>query len=349
MGLRPRRAPGILRRMSPWRDLLLVATRCPSPHNVQPWRVRVVDDRHAELWIEKRRTLPREDTSGSFILLTMGMFLDALRLVAAHRGLRLAHEPVHPPDWYRAAHLEARTEERFPFARMTLEPGPGLVPEYPLEVFLRRRTSRLPLHPQPVPDTALERIAAVAARHGQRLGFTRDPARIEQALALDAEAVAHDFNEAGYHDELTSWFRYDERASMRERDGLDARCMNATALELRLLAHAPWILRAPVLGSVMRGRYRRRVGPVPTLAWLAGDFWSPGQAFDCGRALLAVWLEVTALGLVLHPFGNLVTHRPVAARHEALHGESDLWLVFKLGSSPEPPESRRLPVEAVLL
>src|SRR5215467_13930003 len=118
------------RRDGPWPTLLETAALSPSPHNVQPWRVRIEDEAHAELLIEKRRTLPKEDVEGSFIVLTMGVMVEALRLAAAHRGLALDDEPVADLDAYTAANLERRSEEFIPFARLTLRPDPALRPEF---------------------------------------------------------------------------------------------------------------------------------------------------------------------------------------------------------------------------
>ena len=79
-----------------WRDILSEAIYTPSPHNVQPWRVRVTGARTAELLVDPARTLPKEDPSGRFVALTMGMFAEAVSLAAAHRGFALAvarHDP----------------------------------------------------------------------------------------------------------------------------------------------------------------------------------------------------------------------------------------------------------------
>ncbi len=75
--------------MGVWEPLLQTAIHAPSPHNVQPWRVRILSDDSADLLIEKRRTLPKEDPTGSFIILTMGLFIEALRILAAYRSLQL--------------------------------------------------------------------------------------------------------------------------------------------------------------------------------------------------------------------------------------------------------------------
>jgi len=88
--------------------------------------------------------------------------------------------------------------------------------------------------------------------------------------------------------------------------------------------------------------------PVATLGFLCGPFWDPRDAAATGRALLHFWLECTRLGLSIHPYGNLVTNRPTAARVRAETGLEDPWLVFKIGRSAAPPASRRRAVEEIL-
>ncbi len=78
-----------------WTKLLETAIHAPSPHNVQPWRIKIIDDTNAELYIDSRRTLPKEDVTGSFIILTMGMFIEALKILAAPRGFQLSYELFH--------------------------------------------------------------------------------------------------------------------------------------------------------------------------------------------------------------------------------------------------------------
>jgi len=70
--------------MSVWPSLLETAIHSPSPHNVQPWRVRLLNEQEVDLLIDSARTLPKEDPTGSFIILTMGLFIEALRLLAAN-------------------------------------------------------------------------------------------------------------------------------------------------------------------------------------------------------------------------------------------------------------------------
>src|SRR5436309_8474950 len=119
-----------------WTTLLETAIHAPSPHNVQPWRVRVISDSEADLFIDKERTLPKEDVTGSFIILTMGMFIEALALLADNRGLRLHHSLHQDPSRYTPEAIAATRETMLPFARLRLAPDGAASSSYPGDLFL---------------------------------------------------------------------------------------------------------------------------------------------------------------------------------------------------------------------
>ena len=106
--------------MSLWVTLLETAIHSPSPHNVQPWRVRIRNNHEADLLIDSSRTLPKEDPTASFIILTMGMFIEALSLLAANHQHKLSYELFHEPEWYAEAILEAKGQVFLPFASLRL-------------------------------------------------------------------------------------------------------------------------------------------------------------------------------------------------------------------------------------
>ena len=106
--------------MSVWKKLLETAIYAPSPHNVQPWRLRILSDETADLLIEKRRTLPKEDPTGSFIILTMGLFIEALKIMAANSSLKLNFQLYQPPSQFTPEHIAKAEGELLPFARLSL-------------------------------------------------------------------------------------------------------------------------------------------------------------------------------------------------------------------------------------
>ena len=338
--------------MTVWKTLLATAIHAPSPHNVQPWRIRILADDRADLLIEKRRTLPKEDITGSFIILTMGLFIEALRIVARNESLSLAFELYQSPSQFTPEHIAKHSEDYLPFAQLALTNhagGPDEHSRYDNSLFFTRRTSRVSLLPKPVPLDDVEALSQLARDWGQRYTQVTSPELIEAILDHNIDALFHDLNSPDYHDEIVEWFRFTDRQSQRERDGLDYRCMNSSRTSFWLAARFPKLMQTPVARPALKKFYRRQLGLVPTIGMLAGAVWVPADAFETGRFLMYFWLELAKRNLYLHPYGNLVTNRAAAEWCRDALGVSDIWLIFKLGFSGQPPKSYRRSVEEVLI
>ena len=145
------------------------------------------------------------------------------------------------------------------------------------------------------------------------------------------------------------WFRLPIEPSQQTRDGLDYRCMNSSRTSFWLAARLSGLLQLPLTRPLFKKTYRRQLGIVPTIGMLAGPFWEPANAFDSGRFLMHFWLELAKRDLYLHPYGNLVTNKPAAEWCRDATSVSDIWLIFKIGFSAEPPKSYRRSVEEVLV
>jgi hypothetical protein len=341
--------------MSVWKTLLETAIYAPSPHNVQPWRLRILSDDRADLLIEKRRTLPKEDPTGSFIILTMGLFIEGLRILAANRSFNLQYELYQAPSQFTPRHLAKTESDLLPFARLVLTSrqeqtaGAGGTVNFDDSLFLIRRTSRISLMPRPVPVEAVESLRKLATQWEQKYEQVTVPETIEKILERNIEAVFEDLNAPAYHDEIVEWFRFSDRSARRTRDGLDYRCMNTSRISFWLAARFPKLMQLPLARPILRNTYRRQLGNVPTIGMLAGPFWEPANAFETGRFLMHFWLELAKRNLYLHPYGNLVTNKPAAQWCEKELGLSDIWLIFKIGFSSVPPQSYRRSVEEVLV
>jgi hypothetical protein len=313
----------------------------------------------AELLIEKRRTLPKEDHTGSFIILTMGMFIEALTILAANRSMDLSYELFQPPSQFTPEHIVRTEGELLSFAKLRLSPGEGAegkaglaanqTSKYDDSLFFIRRTSRISLLPKPVAREDVQVLSELAGNWGQKYEQVTSPELIEQILERNIDALFDDLNAADYHDEIVEWFRFTDRQSRHHRDGLDYRCMNASRLSFWLAARIPGLLQLPLARPLLKKQYRKQLGIVPTIGMLAGPFWEPASAFETGRFLMHFWLELAKRDLYLHPYGNLVTNKPAAAWCREAIGISDIWLIFKIGFSNLPPKSYRRTLEEVLV
>src|ERR1043166_4289786 len=333
--------------MSIWLELLETAIHCPSPHNVQPWRIKIAGDREAALYIDPTRTLPKEDLTGSFIVLTMGMFIESIALLAKHRGFELNYELSCDLETV-AKDLGPQNSGLTSFARLTLSSAEA-VTVYDPELFFRRRTSRLSFEDRNISDEAVDALSAIADKFGQGFHVLTDREKISRIMHANTEALFEDLNSADYHDEIVEWFRFTEKQSLEHRDGLDARCMNTSPANYWLVSRFPSLLKLPILRSVMSSVYQHQLGPIPTLGVISARFWEPADALQAGRFLIRFWLETAAQGLYIHPYGNLVTNRNAAEKIMPDLGSDNSWLIFKIGYSAVPPKSLRLPIERVLV
>jgi hypothetical protein len=125
--------------------------------------------------------------------------------------------------------------------------------------------------------------------------------------------------------------------------------MNTSRSAFWLTARFPRLLIFWPARLLLAKQYRAQLGNVPTIGLLAGDFWQPECALDTGRFLMRFWLEATKHSLYIHPYGNLVTNQKAASWCRQELAMEKIWLIFKIGFSPEPPKSYRRSVQEVLV
>jgi hypothetical protein len=310
--------------------------------------VRPVSESTAELLLDPGRALPDEDTTGCFIVAALGMFLETLRIVAANRGRWLDVSGLEPEPARLAASSDGRPAGLVPFAMLRLEPSHDERADFEDALILARRTTRLPPSPGPLPAGVMEEIGREAGRWGYAVTLIEAPDAVADLMRLNLEAVIDDLTSPAYHDEIVRWLRLTRRRELETRDGLSARCMNMPAHELALLAAVPRAARWPLIGRAVRALYRRRLGPVPRLAVVAGPFWDAQSAVQAGRCFMRLWLILTRHELGIHPFGNLITNARASAALRERTGIPDPWIVFRVGQTPPPPRSERLAVGRIL-
>lgn len=323
---------------TPWEPIIQTALRTPSPHNTQPWRLRITGDRHATLFMEAARTLPDEDTTGQFLRCAMGMFLESLRIVSANAGFTLKQTSI---DGDVRAPLIG-------FAELELEQGSEPSP-YSDDLFQIRRTSRLPSSGAAIDPQLAAVLAQALPGYGQRYHQFDDAALIEAIIEENIRAVFHDLNVRTYHDEIARWFRYSDEEARAKADGLDYRCMRVPAAELKLMRDLPQVMRWPLTRGIVRRLYRRQLGRVSQIGVIAGPFFDDAASVNAGAYLMRFWLDLARRKLFIHPFGNLVTNPQARARIRELTGIDEIWLVFRIGYTDAPPESFRRPLNEVLI
>ncbi|HTC89567.1 MAG TPA: hypothetical protein VK686_14770 [Bryobacteraceae bacterium] len=288
--------------------------------------------------MERARTLPDEDVTGHFLRCAMGMFLESMRIISANSGLTLQHFLID----------EDVGDPMIRFAELELN-GPSEPSQYPDDLFHARRTSRLPSNGARIDPQVTTLLKTLSSHNGHRYFQFDDPELIEAVILENIRAVFHDLNVSAYHREISRWFRYSDAEAQAKSDGLDYRCMRVPSMELRLMKQLPQVMSWPITRGVIRRIYRRQLGKVSHVGLLGGPFFDDAAAVRAGTFLMRFWLELARQKLYLHPFGNLVTNSQAKARIQALTGLEDVWLVFRVGYTDQPPQSFRRPFNKVLM
>jgi len=191
----------------------------------------------------------------------------------------------------------------------------------------------------------------VAAGHGHTLETSSDPALVEWLLELNRETLFHDLTDPVARREVGSWLRFSARAAARSRDGFSPAALGFPGWLLRAYFTGARAFELPAIRTVVRRFYGRQMQGTRTVGWIAGPWGERDEWFAAGRMLARLWLTMTLHGVVLHPFGSVITNDRANARlRERIPPQAaTLWLVFRAGYSAQAPRSHRLDTAEVLV
>jgi hypothetical protein len=321
-----------------WTTLLEDARLAPSPHNTQPWRLRVLSATEAELYAVADRTLPTTDPDGAFMTAGMGIFVEALDVAAAARGLSVRSEPLYP-------NLGAGGVGSMLFARLQLVER-SASPEYPLELLERRRTARGRYDGRPAAAESLAALEQIVGDGGHLVRFTSEPDTVQWIVGLNADTVFYDLDDDATRTEIGRWIRGSEGEARNRRDGFSPRCLGFPGLLVRLFFFRHGLFASRPLRALLRRLLVRSMRGTATVGWIEGPWSTPEEHYLSGRMLLRFWLELTRRGLYLQPFGSVITnataHAQMAARLDAAERDTSVWLLLRIGYTTPPPRSLRL-------
>jgi hypothetical protein len=328
-----------------WLELLDYARWSASPHNVQPWKVKVLSDKQADIYYLPERLLPVEDPTGCFNTVGLGMLIENLSIAAAKYQLQ-----IKQLDQPAAFNAKATTPQRFIGLELVKQDRAELLDR---ELIKRRHTSRIAYDGRLVDRELLQKLSLLAREFEQSFVCSQDPALVEWVLKLNRDTIFYDMEDGAARNEIGDWLRYSTYQAQNKADGLWAYCMGFPGWLLSAFFHHHRLFYLPIIHSLVKASYLRTTNGTRTIGWLSGPFVTPSDWLKAGRMLARLWLTMTENDLYLHPFGSIITnpqsHKRLAEKFLHVEGQSSMWLLMRLGYSTPPPHSLRLPVEALLL
>jgi nitroreductase len=322
-----------------WREIADLARLAPTPHNTQPFRIRPIDRRTAEIVALSERFLPEEDHGNRYVASAFGIFAATVEVAGAMLGVEVSVIPARSIDvaGLHRATVPTTLGTVTIVGDTTRASDPGLLD--------LRRTSRIPYVDRLVDSDVWTALRAIAESRGQRLLEYNDREVVDATLRLNVDAVIDNLGLVREREEIRRWYRTGR--TPRFGDGLWERPLNQGALEIRTAFGSPHLLHLPIIRQLATHRYLNTQRGTRHIVLLCGGFASWPELVDAGRALFGLWVEMARHGVYVHPMGSMLTNPAYAARIAERFGVTDCWLVMRAGYSTVPPRSPRL--ESILL
>lgn len=336
-----------------WQRIVEDARRYPSPHNSQPIKLRPRSDSIATLYYDLDLGLPAESYGIPFGHVCAGVFLESLAVVARAHGFAVLENADYSEMDFSSAdrlHRVAEVELR----PLTLRAEERLEADVALERFRTRRTSRRPYDTRLVPDEVLRAAAEICDDAGFEFCSTNDRARVKRVVHVNQATLFDDLQNDDVYAEIMHWLRFSRAQAAERADGLSAEAMLLPGRVLRVAMGRRGLWQAPVIGAVARQIYLGTMRGVRQVAWIEGRFAGPADYIEAGRTFMRVWLELHRHGVVIHPFGTVITnprsHAEFAEIVGAGEGEGRMaWMLFRLGYSATPPIAHRRSGQAMIV
>lgn len=328
-----------------WEELIEYARWSPSPHNVQPWRIKIISDEEADIYYQPQRLLPVEDYTGCFTILGFGIFIENMSIAASKQGFKVVED-------YRGTLLDANDTIPIFFTKLKLIPTKeSLVLDR--ELIKSRRTSRLPYNNKKIDQEKLNSLNEIAKDYGYKFDFSTDSDIVKWVLQLNCDTLFSDMTDTLTRKEVGNWIRYTKKQALEKNDGLWAYCMNTPSLLLYLAFNIPWLFNLPLVSSILKNQYLKTTQGTTTIGWLSGPFKTPSEWIKAGHMIARLWIQMTKYEIYLHPFGSIITnsasHKKFKEKFKVDENTNPVWLLVRLGYSQIPPRSRRLEVNDILI
>ncbi len=286
------------------------------------------------------RLLPKEDHGNLYMAATAGIFAETMELGARGIGIDLRVDPASGID---PAKLSAHSEPVVVGTARIVRTH-GAEPEWPA-LIQKRQTSRLPYDGRAVGTDVIAELERVA-RVGGHDFISVDPSqagsqeRVDHVLHQNALAILANLLIREERKEIQRWYRYGKTPEFG--DGLWREPMVQPTWEMKAGFAVPHAFTIPGLKDFAIHRYLQTMTGTQHVGLLNGKYRSYDELFAAGRLMMKFWLEMTRHGVVMHPFGSMLTNGKYAHWVADEFGVGDCYLIFRYGFSDKPPRAPRL-------
>ncbi|MFV2052403.1 Acg family FMN-binding oxidoreductase [Aliiroseovarius sp. YM-037] len=309
---------------------LSYAILAPNAHNRQPWLVGLEGNDTVTLWRDKTRELPETDPFQRQLVISLGCFIEQMRIAATHRQIDVRLD-IYPEG------------EDGPAAIATF--GGTATPDPLFAAVPHRRSCKQPFEDRPVDAKAAQDLGAYA-------NILTDPDMVGKLKQLTWNAWLTEAHYPPTWTESVDLMRFGKAEINANPDGID---LGGAFLEsLMLLGLLSRDDQAKIGSAGFKqgvAIYHEMMDATPAYAVVTTRGNSRQDQIEAGRRWLRLNLAATALGVSLHPVSQALQEYPQMAEHyDAAHqlmaepGET-VQMLGRLGYGPAIAPTPRWPLE----
>jgi hypothetical protein len=323
-----------------WENILEYARWSPSVHNIQPWKVKIVSETEALIFLDTTKLLAVSDTNQAFMNITMAMFTECIKIAAENFGYSCAIQ------FYQPAEEKLRLFSSIKLIRKESSPL------FDKELLKKRKTSRLTFSGKTADTNVLTQLDEISREHKVQFGHSADSVTVEKLLLLNTETLFVDIDDDAYRNELQKWIRTTDEEAHLTKDGLWNYCMGVSGRLMHNFFYHHNRYKSHFKRKIIAKKYMHSFKGTKDIVWFSGSFKNFNDWVECGTFLMRFWLTLTKNNCVMHPFGSLITHQSTHAQLPQIlnhtNGEN-IWFVARIGQSDDAPRSLRKDLETILI
>lgn len=311
--------------------VLYYASLAPSPHNTQPWYVKIINRDKWIIGADQSRVMKSTDPMNHRLILSIGLFAENLSLAAGTMGLN-ADIKILTENFYGNDILEVKLKKCDPVS-------------YPLELITSRKTIKNGYNNKQLNNEHLAALSEPLKGH-----FFYFPRGNRHSECIKNEAVTAfrnwlDSDKAQV--EHVSWIRISKKEAELKRDGITTEAMEIKGI-------SGWFVRSFFSNEDFSGKFLKNESMKFTLRTaeegagfviVTGYGKTVSGMIDLGRRVERMLLQARKFGIGIQPMTQIMEMESGREMLKANHSHSvDPQLVLRIGyvdNYPEPVALRR--------
>lgn len=335
--------------------VLAYAMLCPNPHNKQPWIIKLTGPASFELYVDQTRLLPETDPFHRQIHIGQGTFLETLSIAATGLGL-LADIKYFPQGMYNNNEVLDK-----PIAAIKLIKNPESKVDPLFTQLLTRHSNKREYKNKGLSSEQLNHLNAFhRTQHISQLEIVDSPQHKQHMQRILTEAMQIEVGNKNRDMETIKMFRFNDQEIAQYRDGFGLAQSGVSGVK-KFIVENLFLSREntekdPITFGEQAVEMTNKISSsTNTFGWISTTGNSRLDQVKVGREYCRINLEITAMGLVMHPMSQVLQEYPDMLPLQAsfkktfnINANNTVQMLFRLGhAEPTKHSPRRLVTQLV--